>query len=151
MAARTIVVDATNHVVGRLASIVAKRLLLGERVVIVNADKAVLSGDPRMVVEAYKKMFKVTTHRNPERTGIRRPRTPSRILRDAIIGMLPKKPTGREALRRLRVYEGVPDELRNKVREFVRFPEASSSRLSSKYITVGELARSMGWKRGLRA
>ncbi|MFH1328337.1 MAG: uL13 family ribosomal protein [Candidatus Bathyarchaeota archaeon] len=40
----TAIVDATNLIVGRLASSVTKRLLSGEKIVIINAEKAVFSG-----------------------------------------------------------------------------------------------------------
>ncbi len=140
-----VVVDGTNQILGRLASLVAKKLLSGEQVVVVNAEKIVLSGDPKMVIESYKKLFQVSTLRNPERTGIRRPRTPIRLFKAAVKGMLPKnKPRGREALKRLRVYIGVPPEYADA--EKIRFQEADASRLKGKYITLGEVAVQMGWK-----
>jgi len=140
-----IVIDATNLVLGRLASIVAKKLLMGYRVVIVNAEKAVVSGNPKMVIESYKLLFGVSTLRNPYKSGIRRPRTPSRIVKAAIRGMLPRDtPRGREALRRLRVYIGVPKEYKNK--ELQTIPEISVTRLRGKYITVEEIAKQMGWR-----
>ncbi len=140
-----VVIDGTNQILGRLASLVAKKLLSGEQVVVVNAEKIVVSGDPKMVIESYKKLFQVSTLRNPERTGIRRPRTPVRLFKAAVKGMLPKnKPRGREALKRLRVYIGVPPEYADA--EKVRFQEADVSRLKGKYITLGDVALQMGWK-----
>jgi len=140
-----IVIDASNLILGRLASIVAKKLLMGYKVTIVNAEKAVVSGDPKMVIESYKLLFGVSTLRNPYKSGIRRPRTPSRIIRAAIKGMLPKdSPRGRGALRRLKVYIGVPKELKGKKIETI--PEISANKLKGKYITVGEIAKQMGWR-----
>ena len=140
-----VVIDGTNQILGRLASLVAKKLLSGEQVVVVNAEKIVVSGNPKMVIESYKKLFQVSTLRNPERTGIRRPRTPVRLFKAAVKGMLPKnKPRGREALKRLRVYIGVPPEYTDA--EKVRFQEADVSRLKGKYITLGDVALQMGWK-----
>ncbi|RLF79623.1 50S ribosomal protein L13, partial [Thermococci archaeon] len=46
---RTIYVDAKNHVLGRLSSHVAKLLLEGWRVIIVNAEKTVITGKKRSV------------------------------------------------------------------------------------------------------
>ena len=46
---KTIIVDATNQILGRLSSIVAKKLLEGYKVIIVNAEKAVVSGEPKRV------------------------------------------------------------------------------------------------------
>ncbi len=140
-----IVVDASGLILGRMASRVAKMLLEGKKVVIVNAEKAVLSGEPKRVIDGYMRMFKVQTYRNPERQGIRRERSPQRIVKSAIKGMLPhRKPKGREALRRLKVYVGVPEEFER--HEKVRFKEADAAKLETKFITVGELARLMGWR-----
>jgi large subunit ribosomal protein L13 len=142
-------VDASNQILGRLASIVAKKLLEGYRVVIVNAEKAVVSGDRVRVIHGYKLLEKVTTHYNPYKTGIRRPRSPHNILKRTIRGMLPMdKPRGRNAYKRLRVYNGIPPEI-GKV-EFIRFKEADASRLAREYITLGEIAKELGWK-GVRA
>ncbi len=141
----TIYVDASGHVLGRLASIVAKKLLEGYRVCVVNIEKAVLSGEKNRVVEGYKLLLGVKTHVNPEKTKIRRPRSPASIFKRAVRGMLPmNKPRGRLAYKRLRVYIGVPPELINA--EFTKYPEATYTRLRGKYITVEELARELGWR-----
>jgi large subunit ribosomal protein L13 len=148
-AEKTIYVDASGHILGRLASIVAKKLLEGYRVYVVNVEKTVLSGEKRRVVEGYKLLFEVKTHTNPERSGIRRPRSPVNIFRRAVRGMLPMdKPRGRLAFKKLRVYVGVPPELSNV--ELTKFPDAMYTRLGGKYITVEELARELGWRGGTK-
>ncbi|WP_440059002.1 50S ribosomal protein L13 [Thermogladius sp. 4427co] len=142
---KTIIVDASGLILGRMASIVAKKLLEGYRVYIVNAEKAVLSGEKKRVIEGYKLLLKVRTHYNPEKSGIRRPRSPANIVKRAIRGMLPMdKAKGRMAYKRLRVYIGMPKEFEGK--PLTRFPEAEASRLSGRYITVGEVAESLGWR-----
>ncbi len=139
------VIDASNLILGRMASIVAKKLLEGYKIVIVNAEKAVVSGEPRRVISSYQLLLGVKTLRNPYKWGVRRPRTPDRIVRSAIRGMLPKNsPKGTRALRNLKVFIGVPEEYINK--EKTTIPEADVSRLKGKYITVGEIAKHMGWK-----
>ncbi len=140
-----IVIDASNAILGRLASVVAKMLLMGYKVIIVNAEKAVVSGEPKKVIESYKLLFRVKTLRNPYKTGIRRPRTPERLIKYAVRGMLPKNnPRGKKALKNLRVYVGVPEEVKGKEVKVIR--EASADRLKGKYITLGELAKQLGWK-----
>jgi len=142
---RTVVVDAEGQVLGRVASRVAKLLLQGYKVVIVNAEKAVLSGNPRMVLEGYLNVFKVQNFRNLEKQGVRRERSPVRIVKSAVRGMLPiKKPKGRKALKALRVYVGVPDEFKSA--EKIKFPDADASKLLCRYVTVGEVASQLGWK-----
>lgn len=144
-AEKVLYVDATGQVLGRLASIVAKKLLEGYRVYVVNVERAVISGERKRVVEGYKLLFKVKTHYNPYKTGIRRPRAPHSIFKRAVRGMLPiDKPRGRSAYKRLRAYVGVPEDLRGK--SFTEFPEASVNRLRGKYVYLGELARELGWK-----
>ncbi len=138
-------IDATNQILGRLASIIAKKLLEGHRVIVVNAEKAVVSGERLRVIMGYKLVEKVKTHYNPYKHGIRRPKSPHNIFKRTVRGMLPiDKPRGRNAYKRLRVYIGVPPELSDK--EFIRFSEADASRLGHEYITLGEIAKELGWK-----
>jgi large subunit ribosomal protein L13 len=144
MSERILVIDGENQVLGRLASIVAKKLKLGYRVVVLNTEKIVVSGERRMVVDSYKLLFNITTHRNPYITGVRRPRTPPRLFKSAVEDMLPKNRLGKEAIRRLKAHIGVPDEYRGK--EAVKFPEADASRLARKYVRLGDVAREMGWR-----
>ncbi|MEM2673397.1 MAG: 50S ribosomal protein L13, partial [Candidatus Bathyarchaeia archaeon] len=57
-------------------------------------------------------------------------------------GMLPYKRTrGREALKRLRVYVGVPEELKGRSMETI--PEADAGRLRGKHVTVSELSQAI--------
>ncbi len=140
-----VVVDSSNQVLGRMASRIAKMLLEGKKVYVVNAEKAVLSGDPKRVIDGYLKMFSVQTYRNPERQGIRRERAPQNIVKGAVKGMLPiTKPKGRKALKNLRVYVGVPPELQG--RKTLRFEDADASKLKTKYIYVEQLSRRLGWR-----
>jgi len=140
-----IYIDASGHILGRLASIVAKKLLEGYRVYVVNVEKTVLSGKKHRVIEGYKLLFKVHTHTNPEKSGIRRPRSPVNIFKRAVRGMLPvNKPRGRHAYKRLRVYIGIPPELSNV--NFTKYPQAMYTRLRGRYITVEELSRELGWR-----
>ncbi len=142
---KTVVIDAENTILGRMCAVVAKLLLDGYRVYIVNAEKAVVSGERRRVVEGYKLFLRVRTHRNPYKRGIRRPRTPINIIKRTVRGMLPKENTkGMEALKRLKVYLGVPEELSKLPR--IRLEIASASRLSGSYVYLGDIARELGWR-----
>ena len=140
-----ILVDATDQILGRMASIVAKKLLDGERVTIVNAERAIISGNPTTVRQKFKTKFDLARVVNPRR-GPFFPRAPDRIVSRAIRGMLPwSKPRGKEALRRLRVYRGVPDEYKGQ--SFITFPEASAERLGTrKFVRVGEVSVFLGIK-----
>src|SRR3989344_6447553 len=99
------IIDGTNLILGRLASIVAKRALLGDEIVIVNCDKVVITGTKDNVFEEYK----VKTNRGNPFKGPFFPKIPDRIVRRTIRSMLPyRKPRGREAYKRVMCYLGIP-------------------------------------------
>jgi large subunit ribosomal protein L13 len=113
-----VLIDAKGLVVGRLASIVALRLRGkhkptytphvddGDNVVIINADKVVLTGR--------KREQKVYHHHTgyiggiKERTAkyILESRFPERVVEKAVQRMLPHGPLGRKQFGNLRVYKG---------------------------------------------
>ena len=132
------VIDATNMILGRLASRVAKMLLEGEEVVIVNAEKAVITGNKSYIIEKYQERRNIGSVRK----GPYYPRMPDRILRRTVRGMLPiKKPSGRQAYKRLRVYIGVPEEFQNVEFEII---EDAKNRHVRNYMTLGELSKHLG-------
>jgi large subunit ribosomal protein L13 len=132
------IIDADGAVVGRLASFVAKKLLEGENIEIINAEKAIITGDPKIIVEKYlEKINRGSPHHGPFY-----PRQPHRILRRVIRGMLPYKTAkGRNALKRLKVYIGVPEDLKGKEAKTMKEEKRC------KYITLLELSKRIGgWK-----
>ena len=136
----TTIIDAKGLILGRLASSVAKRLLQGETVIVLNAEKAAISGKRQQIVTEAKTFLEV----GHPRKGPFHPRRPDRIVSRTIRGMLPRqKPKGQQAYKRLRVYLGAPLEFENK--EIQTIIEASADKLKSPYITVGELAKEIGW------
>ncbi|MHA1859887.1 MAG: 50S ribosomal protein L13 [Candidatus Asgardarchaeia archaeon] len=137
------VIDAKDAILGRLCSIVAKRLLEGEFIHIVNAEKAVVSGRKGAIISEYKRRNEIRTLSNP-RKGPFHPKRPDTLLKRTVRGMLPwKKPKGKQAFKRLRVHIGVPEDLSSY--SFERIEEADKKRLRCKYITLGELCRELGW------
>ncbi|NNM81181.1 MAG: 50S ribosomal protein L13 [Burkholderiales bacterium] len=112
-----IVVDATDQVLGRLASQIAHRLRgkhkaiytphvdTGDFVVVINADKLRVTGN--------KSDDKIYYRHSGYPGGIyatsfskMHARFPSRVLQKAVKGMLPKGPLGYAMLRKLKVYAG---------------------------------------------
>jgi len=139
-----IVVDATNCIAGRMCSHVSKLLLQGNRVAIVNAEKAMLSGDRYMTIELYKEYLEINSATNPIH-GPFHPRRPDTILSKMVRGMVPKRKTsGIEAHQRLRVYIGVPEEMKKSKLE--SFTDSKIRKPESYYITIGEIAKQIGWK-----
>ena len=115
-----VLIDATNLVVGRLASIVALRLRgkhlpiftphvdCGDNVIIINAAKVALTGRKRE-----KKIYHYHTGHIggiKERTArwVLEGKFPERVVEKAVERMLPRGPLARRQLGNLRVYPG-PD------------------------------------------
>ncbi|UCE15416.1 MAG: 50S ribosomal protein L13 [Candidatus Bathyarchaeota archaeon] len=140
MSTEPAIIDATELILGRVASNVAKRLLQGETIIIVNAEKAAISGKRLSIVKEAKAMLEV----GHPRKGPLHQRRPDRIVRRTVRGMLPwRKPKGKLAYKRLRVFLGVPEEYKDK--ETQTIPEANAQKLRCPYIRVGELAKRIGW------
>lgn len=138
-----VVVDASNSIAGRLCSKVAKLLLEGYRVVVLNCERALISGERKSVIREWKKYLEVRSVINPKHTP-RHPRRPDRILTEMIRGMVPKdKPKGRAAINRLRVYVGTPEVYRGRT---VKFEDAMARKPPAFYTTIGEIAKELGWR-----
>ncbi len=151
-----LVVDAEGKILGRMASYVAKELLKGKRVAIVNAEKAVITGNPQTILNKYLTRRSIQSTIHPRKSPVQ-PRTPDRIVWKTVRGMLPmKKAKGREALRRLRVFIGVPEELagvekdvglKEDERAYIKYTvESLKPKKTKGYVTVLWLAKQLGWK-----
>ena len=137
------VIDANGLILGRLASTVAKQLLSGdEKVYIINAEKAIISGSRAATLREYRE----TRVRGATEFGPYFPKRPDRILKRTVRGMLPyKKSRGKDAMSRLKVYVGVPYELKGA--EAIAIADADMRLLSSnKYMELGEVSQKMGSK-----
>lgn len=130
-------------ILGRAASHIAKDALLGEEVVVVNCEKAVISGKKSNTVQLQKQRRERKGY-PPKSSWISR--LPERFVRRTIRGMLPwKLSRGKEAFRRIKCFRGVPEEFAGQ--EQIILKESSVDKLPSlKYITIGELCRSLGGK-----
>ncbi len=139
------VIDATGHVVGRLASVVAKRLLKGEDIVVVNAEKAIITGRRKVVFdEYYTRHHRGSTTSRMRGIGPRYPRRPDMILRRTISRMMPyQQARGREALKRLRVYIDVPEDLKSKTLEVIADAKRAPQ---GPVISLGEVSKLLGSK-----
>ncbi len=135
-----VVVDARDCILGRVASEVAQRALAGERVAIVNAEDAVITGDKEDIFETYRTRIQLGSDRGPNY-----PRRPDTILKRSVRGMVPyKKPRGREAFENVRVYVGNPyeddDDHTAEVLE-----DTSLDRLSNiRFVHLGEVSEQLG-------
>jgi large subunit ribosomal protein L13 len=139
-----VVVDATNCIAGRMCSHISKLLLQGNRVAIVNAEKAMLSGNRYKTIDSYKEHLGINSVTNPIH-GPFHPRRPDTILSKMVRGMVPKrKPDGISAFKRLRVYMGVPEGMKSAKME--SFDDSKITKPESYYISIAEVAKQIGWK-----
>ena len=130
-----VVVDARDCIMGRVASQVAQRALDGERVAVVNAERAVITGSEDDIMEVYRTRAEVGSDKGP-----RYPKRPDRIFKRAIRGMVPYKETrGREAFENVRVYVGNPYD------DAEVLEDTSLDRLSNiKFLSLGEISEDLG-------
>jgi large subunit ribosomal protein L13 len=136
------IIDGEGLILGRLASSVAKKLMSEKdtEIVIVNAERVVISGSRVRIFKDYKQK----QDRGSREKGPFYPKMPDRIVKRTIRGMLPyKQAKGREALSRVKVYLGIPEDYETVVRKKVE--DAGAERLSRKYVTVGEVSEKLGW------
>ena len=138
-----LVVNGAGCIAGRMCSHVSKLLLKGNRVTIVNAEKAMLSGQRNRTIQLYKEHLEINSATNPIH-GPFHPRRPDRILTKMVRGMMPKrKASGIEAFKRLRVYISIPEQLKNSTME--SFEDSKITKPVSYYVTIGDLAKEIGW------
>jgi len=140
-----LVVDARDCILGRVASQVAERALDGERVAVVNAERAVVTGSEDDVVGRYHARREVGSDRGPAY-----PKRPDRIFKRAVRGMLPHKTKrGRRAFENVRVYVGNPyDGDDGDDHEAIVLDGTSLDRLSNiKFVSLGDISEELGANR----
>jgi len=105
-----IVLNAKNKILGRIASDISARLLRSsEKIIVVNANDAIISGSKDDIMAR----FKERTHRKGKGNPLKNakyPRYPDKMLKFAVRGMLPRNARGQNALRNLKVFIDAPEE-----------------------------------------
>jgi len=135
----TTIIDAEGATLGRLSTYVAKRLLAGEEIAIVNSEKAIISGKKTAIKKRYTQKREVGTYRK----GPFYPRMPDQIVKRTIRGMIPyQKPHGREAIKRLKCFIEIPEDLSKEKIEKIKNVEKKPI----DFMTVKELSIYLGAK-----
>ena len=136
------IIDAKDAVLGRLSSYVAKQVLLGSKVDVVNCEEAVVSGKKPSILENYIRRI----DRKAPTKGPYLYRRPDFFVKRTIRGMLPfKRARGRDAFKNIKCHIGVPDSLKN---EKAMALEANASGLhSTDYLKVKDICKAIGWKK----
>ncbi|XP_045470388.1 60S ribosomal protein L13a [Harmonia axyridis] len=144
---KPLIVDGKGHLLGRLAAIVAKQLLDGDKIVVVRCEQLNISGKFERTKLKYLSFLRKRCNVNPAR-GPFHFRAPSRIFWKTVRGMVPHKTErGKQALRRLKAYEGIPPPYDRRKRVVV--PGAlrvMCLKPGRKFCHVGRLSNEVGWK-----
>merc|ERR1712127_495501 len=142
-----VVIDGRGHLFGRLASIIAKEILNGQKVVVVRCEDINFSGSLYRAKLKYANFKRKATNSNPSH-GPFHYRAPSKILWRGIRGMVPHKTArGAAALDRLKAFEGIPHPFDRKKRMVV--PQALKVlrlRPERRFCRLGDLSHEYGWR-----
>ena len=133
---------------GRLASIVAKQILSGQKVVVVRAEELNMAGSFYRAKLKYHAFLRKQSATNPTKSSTRHFRSPARIFWRTVRGMVPHKTArGATALERMKVFEGIPTPF-DKVKRMVVPAALRVLRLKPgrRYTTLGRLSHEVGWK-----
>ncbi|XP_074601011.1 ribosomal protein L13A [Brevipalpus obovatus] len=144
---KAIVIDGKGHLLGRLAALVAKTLLQGQKVVVVRCEGINISGSFYRNKLKYLSFLRKRCNVNPKR-GPFHFRAPSKIFWRTVRGMLPHKThRGAVALQRLRVKEGCPPPY-DKQKKMVVPSALRILRLgpTRRFCVLGRLSHEVGWK-----
>ena len=134
------VIDGRNLIHGRLASVVAEKIMGGEEVVVLNAEAIVITGPKEVTFASYK--AKVDRGDTTKRKGPFYPRRADLLFKRCVRGMIPWTSTsGREAYRRLHVFVGTPKQFEEV--EKVK-PEEACRKITGKYTTLGAVSKFLG-------
>ncbi|MGI9512847.1 MAG: 50S ribosomal protein L13 [Anderseniella sp.] len=113
-----ILIDAEGLVVGRLAAVIATRLRgkhkpsftphmdMGDNVIVINADKVVLTGNKRTQKTYYRHTGYPGGIREAKADKLLEGRFPERVLQQAVKRMMPGGPLSRDQLSNLRIFAG---------------------------------------------
>ncbi len=136
------IIDATDMIVGRLASFAAKKALMGEKIDVINSEKAVVSGRKDTIYSEYLRR----RNRGIPLQGPYYPRTADQVVRRTIRGMISyKSDRGKRAFAGVKCWIGIPEELKGQKSETVKGAELSKLPYV-KYRTIGEICKLMGSK-----
>jgi large subunit ribosomal protein L13 len=137
-----IVIDAKEAIVGRLGTLVAKLARMGNEVILVNCEEAVISGGRRAVIAENVK----TVHRGSTEWGPHPQSRPDRFVRRMFRNMMNyKSPGGKKDYERVRTFIGVPEEYAKEINKDYKFKK-SSDLVKNKYVKVSDICKQIGGK-----
>ncbi len=135
------IIDAKDAILGRLSSYVAKQILLGNKVDVVNCEESVVSGKNAAVLQNYIRRI----DRKAPGKGPYFYRKPDMLVRRTIRGMLPfKRARGTDSFKNVRCHIGVPENFRDG--KILVLEYAKAQKLTTDYMKVKDICKAVGWK-----
>jgi len=103
------IIDGKKATLGRLASYVAKEVLKGEEIVILNCDEVIITGNKKYIE---KEFLEKRSRFGSSQKGPKHLKSSDRMVKRTIRGMLPnyREGRGREVWKKIKCYVGVPKE-----------------------------------------
>ena len=136
------IIDAKNTILGRLSAYVAKQVLLGNKVDVINCGECIISGKKHAILGIYIKKL----HRKAPAKGPYFYRRPDMLVKRTIRGMLPfKRARGMNAFKNVRCHISVPENLKNE--KALSIENASIEKLhSADYLKIKDVCKAVGGK-----
>ena len=136
------IIDAKDAILGRLSSYVAKEVLLGNKVDIINCEECVVSGRRHAILNEYVRRM----HRGAPTKAPYFYRRPDMLVKRTIRGMLPfKRARGRDTYKNIKCYIGVPENLKSQ--KILVIDGANIEKLhSADYMKIKDICKAVGWK-----
>lgn len=136
------IIDAKDAILGRLSSYVAKQVLLGNKVNVINCEECVVSGRKYAILNEYIRRL----HRKAPTKAPFFYRRPDMFVKRTIRGMLPfKRSRGMSAFKNIKCYIGIPENLKNE--KALTLEKASAEKLhSADYLKVKDICKAVGGK-----
>ena len=136
------IIDGRDAVLGRLASLIAKRIMEGEEIVVVNSESIIVTGEKSAVFKDYYDRY--IRGECKKRKGPFYPRRADLLFKRSVRGMIPWYNTsGREAYRRLHVFVGTPQQFTESEKEKTEY---AMKKIGGKYTTLGAVSKFLGSK-----
>ena len=135
------IIDAKDKVVGRIATVAAKKALTGEKVDIINCESAIITGRKKYLLNEFRRKKEMGNFKGPFL-----PKMPDRFVKRMIRGMLPyKQEKGKIAFKNIKCYISIPEEFKGK--ETLELKGADKSKLNSlNYLRVEDICKRLGKK-----
>lgn len=137
------IINCEKLVLGRIATETAENILKGEQVILLNVEKAVVTGTLQSTLKRYKKFQKIKAKGNPLK-GPKFKKSPIHLMKKAVKGMLPhQKARGRKALKLLKAFQGIPEKFKGKKTETIKKAGLKSGK---SYTALEEISKMLGWR-----